>query len=155
MAFLDHDREEQFQHYSHRIDHSGPVVEINFSLLVEDGAPEFNEFIQGVADGMMKLLRELRENFPHEKFDYYGVRFDEWLTGPPAMEPYLMSKDLPERPYKLNVGVAPHVITRKYYPFTQCVSCNMRNTDYCRLRCEDEHQEGDETPRIEDFSHEK
>lgn len=155
----------QFDHYSHRVDHDQPVVDLTLTLLVnEDGTPEYQGFVQGFADGVMKLLRDLREKFPREKFDYYGIRFDEWLAGVPTQEPYLMSKeDLPivnfntPPPLELsreksklgvNKGVAPHVITRKYYPFAHCVSCNKKNTDYCRLVCEDES-------KIEEFSHEK
>ncbi len=43
---------------------------------------------------------------------------------------------------KVNIGVAPHVITRKYYPDPRCLTqCTMRNTDYCRLACDEERLE--------------
>lgn len=245
----------QFDHYSHRVDHDNSVVvELAITLLVEENSPEQSEFVQAFADGVMKLLRELRENFPREKFDYYGTRFDEWLVGVPAMEPYLSSYDIPELPpsdegellelsrekitqkeaddpvtvkewfdfvleeqetedeefsreksegcddpfdledtllmkpvlgvteesredvivegiesknLRINEGVAPHVITRKYYPDPRCkTQCTMINTDYCRLVCDDELLQGlgdispiDITIFVEevdeDFSHEK
>ncbi|KKM98915.1 hypothetical protein LCGC14_1153000, partial [marine sediment metagenome] len=89
----------QFDHYSHRVDHANKIiVELAITLLVEEDSPERSEFVQGFADGVMSLLRDLREKFPREKFDYYGVHFKEWLSDQPAQEPYLMSYDIPELP---------------------------------------------------------
>lgn len=93
MTLVDLDREELFEQYSHRVDHTKSVVEISISLMVEETEPHFSEFLQGMTDGVILLLRHLRERFPQATFDYYGVEFDEWLNKVPAMEPYLMSKE--------------------------------------------------------------
>ena len=89
----------KFDHYSHRVDHDNKIaVELAITLLLEEDSPEQSEFVQAFADGVMSLLIDLREKFPREKFDYYGVHFEEWLADQPAQEPYLMSYDIPELP---------------------------------------------------------
>jgi len=188
---------------SHVIDYDKPVSNITITLLTNDDDPEQHDLIQAVSDAVFKALKEVRVNFPCEKWEYFGVHYEEWLADEPMDEPYLESKgtdlkalwkelgDIPtdekeeiEEPFihfpigtnymeiwhwfdeqnfefpwkkglsrekkspsvdketshegrKVNEGVAPHVITRKYFPLEKCISCYQRNTDFCRLACEE------------------
>ena len=76
------------------INYDKPVSNITITLLINDDDPENNEIVQAVSESFLKALREVRENFPREKWEYYGVWLEEWLTNEPVDDPYLVSKGL-------------------------------------------------------------
>jgi hypothetical protein len=140
------------------------LVEVTVTFVVpEDRANDFSTALSGWIDRLYLLDHLLA--YP---WAYLGVWQEEWVSDPPTMEggfrfsqpekfsrekslflasSHVRSSDEDRIKWlkikeNVNEGVAPHVITRKHYPDPRCKTlCTMMNTDYCRLKCDEDRLE--------------
>lgn len=140
------------------------LVEVTVTFVVpEDRANDFSTALSGWIDRLYLLDHLLA--YP---WAYLGVWQEEWVSDPPTMEggfrfsqPEKFSREKSlflasshvrssaedrikwtKIKENVNEGVAPHVITRKHYPDPRCKTlCTMMNTDYCRLKCDEDRLE--------------
>lgn len=140
------------------------LVEVTVTFVVpEDRANDFSTALSGWIDRLYLLDHLLA--YP---WAYLGVWQEEWVSDPPTMEggfrfsqPEKFSREKSlflasshvrssaedrikwtKIKENVNEGVADHVITRKHYPDPRCKTlCTMMNTDYCRLKCDEDRLE--------------